>query len=355
MTDENAPPVVVSMHTRRRSRSRSREVATTDENTALVAGSEGSHYESPSRGSNGGVPRVPLAEVATPSTPRTFAEVATPPPRVPLAELPTPPPPLPPGTADTTRATPHTQLQRFSLLSRTAVPGARPVIPGHREFRHQARVGLERVVCCCCSWEEPLNPERRRLCDRRTEEHSESELLRAMNRRFVADFEKGGPPVLADRAGRQEVEVHWLLDCQEGGAQVEVEAEDEEEEGEEDRARPPLVVGYVSITRTYRHRVAPNVPDLDRDLPRRAPARAPLLTQLFVEPGYRQRGYATAALRALLAGRDAVAVDAPTPATLHILGKLRFILVGGRDNGEGQALCLFLRASKSDENRPIGG
>lgn len=234
---------------------------------------------------------------------------------------------------------PAVRLQRFSLLSRAATCVVAPIKPAEENLLAPPRLRgtLEcDVVCCCrCSWAQPLRPRVRRLCARDTEEHAEYQLLHGMNKRFVADCHTGGS-LLTGRACVHEAEVHFIVD---GGV-----------------SKEPDVLGYTAVMRNYEHSVKPNVPDIDKKTQARAqnlPKRLPLLAQLFVEPDRRRQGVATEGLRLLLAGQRAFVVDAPARATLIVLERIGFVLVGVRSGSEGQPLCLFVRAAQQiDENGP---
>lgn len=219
------------------------------------------------------------------------------------------------------------QVQPFSLLSRRASSsiGFRPAdLELLTPPRLLGTMGCT-VTCCTCSWA-PLQ-HGRRLCKRDTSDHEEYQLLHAMNRRFVSDCTKGGG-LLTSRACHKEIDVHFVTSLTEG------------------RKGVPAVVGYVAFTPNYSHQVTPNLPNISSSLAnsaRRASPRVPLLAQIFVEPQERRKGIALEALRQLLDGCAEMAVDAPTKATMIILEKLHFKLVGARDNGEGQGLGLFIR------------
>jgi GNAT superfamily N-acetyltransferase len=125
------------------------------------------------------------------------------------------------------------------------------------------------------------------LCQRDTEEHPEFGLLEAMGRRFRQ--ETGalplavGTPGVAGRACLQEIEVHFIL----------------QPDGLSD-----TVVGYAAFSHEEQAQGRP----LDAAMGPGGLA-LPELVQLYVEPEFRRRGVATAALGVLLARRNAVLVS----------------------------------------------
>lgn len=119
------------------------------------------------------------------------------------------------------------------------------------------------------------------MCDRGTDEHSEYGLLEEMSRRYGQDV--GAPPLLvgapsvARKAALQELEVHLVL-------QPDSEAD--------------TVVGYIAFSsKEDRVQEAGDV----------LPAE---LIELYIEPDFRRRGIATAALAVLLARQDVVRMRA---------------------------------------------
>jgi GNAT superfamily N-acetyltransferase len=194
---------------------------------------------------------------------------------------------------------PATSVQRFLLRSRRAARVSHPY-GGTGIAEAAAAYPLLKMppgVACCstedlvricpCSWQRALAPGRQRLCQRDTEEHPEFRLLETMGRRFRQEIGAlpmaVGTPSIAGRASLQHLEVHFIL---------------------QPDGRSDTVVGYVALSSEGDAH--------DRPLGLvRAPGGTSFLefVQLYVEPEFRRRGVATAALGVLLARHKALLVD----------------------------------------------
>lgn len=181
------------------------------------------------------------------------------------------------------------------------------------------------VRICDCSADPGLRVGHRRLCKRDTHEHEEMQLLEAMNRKFIKDCRTGGESI-ASRACLQEMEVFFILE-----------------------PSSDTVVGYVALKPHTEHGITPGSGGLNcsSDVLEAAttiPRQIPLVAQLYVEPGWRRQGFATGALRVLLAGRDAVVADTPSLHAARAMLALGFKSAGAtRNRTERHAWVLYVR------------
>lgn len=215
-------------------------------------------------------------------------------------------------------------LRRYSLKSRRAAPYAMPCSPksveSARRFAPVPQVSLQTVgppravaaqvqvrrdaslECSLrCSRDPGLAEGRRRICCLNTEDHVEYQRLEDMGGRFAAETHSSCGTSVSRRASMQTVQASFI---QEGSS-----------EG---------VVGYVAMR--------PGGPGGNGA----AAESAPTLVELYVEPNFRHRGLATAALKVLLSGYTRVAVGPPAPevagAVLKGLGfKAQGSLLAPRD------------------------
>jgi len=174
-----------------------------------------------------------------------------------------------------------TSVQRFSLKSRRVGTGSGTNYTklSCPSLTLPPRIAGEipgPVMLCHCSWAPGLASGRRRLCQQNTEDHAEFRLLEVMNSRFIE--ESGMTAVLiTHKACFQELEVFFVI-----------------------QPDSDTVVGYVAF-----RNFGTSPSGMDRAL---RPITA--LSQIYIEPDYRKRGMAAAALRVLLAGRGVLAVEA---------------------------------------------
>lgn len=206
-------------------------------------------------------------------------------------------------------------LRRYSLKSRRAAPYPVACSPKSVEPVSRAtpvpQVSLQtfrppRAVAahvqgnanqCGCSRDPGLAQGRRRICLLNTEDHVEYQLLEAMGGRFAAETRSSGTSV-AKRASMQWVQASFIAQPQEGGVED--------------------VVGYVAMRPGGNGAAAESVSTL---------------VELYVEPEFRRRGLATAALKVLLSGCTRVAVGPPAPEVAGaVLRGLGFKAVDARDS-----------------------
>lgn len=206
-------------------------------------------------------------------------------------------------------------LRRYSLKSRRAAPYPVPFSPKDVGWASRAapvpKVSLQtfqppRAVPayvqgnlnqCGCSRDPSLAQGRRRICLLNTDDHVEYQLLEAMGGRFAAETRSCGTSV-AKRASMQRVQAAFIVQPQEGGAEN--------------------VVGYVAMRPGGNGSAA---------------ECAPTLAELYVEPEFRRRGLATAALKVVLSGCKSVAVGPPAPEVAgDVLRGLGFKAVDARDS-----------------------
>jgi len=239
-------------------------------------------------------------------------------------------------------------VQRFTLRSRSArhhrgAAGGSAALGLMKEFHSRPasqklrlpprlrRWGAQPVHICGCSADPALSPGRRRLCQRDTNEHDEFKLLEEMNRCFINDSQAGGEFIIS-RACLRQMDTYFIVEpCSDTS------------------------LGYVAIVQSADHGVMPGDGHLAPNTVSMTSAAEmalqplPVLTQLYVEKEARRKGLATAALRVVLAGNDAVVVDSPALAVGRAMLKLGFEPAGARRSPEGRPKVLFVRGGK-DEN-----
>lgn len=181
-------------------------------------------------------------------------------------------------------------------------------------------------------------PSQRRLCGRDTNEHDEYRLLEAMSRRCAAERRTNGE-------GRTEHDVAWMATSRavEAGSTDTEGAAELSAKGEVDEAKVALlaasqhlevhfilepsqevVSGYVAIQRG-----SSKGSDAALAVPQQRSSGVSgevLLHQLYVEPECRGRGFATTALKLLLAKTSTVALAAPSAAAVRLMEKVGFTM-----------------------------
>lgn len=234
---------------------------------------------------------------------------------------------------------PEVEVQRFSLVSR----GAPPVTRKRARYSNiLAPPGLaahlgDRIQVCRCS--ECPGAGRQRLCRRDTELHPEYALLLNM----VASFEAECPNrimsagSLVTDACVREKSAFFIL-------------------GPEKRA-----VGYVAAVVAANRKVIRQVAEeaaspLKQNVQTQKVAdgegnEAPHVLQVYVEPEFRRRGLAVAALALLLRGHstlvaDVGGLDCPV---LHMLEGLGYTAAGASDGPDGQHSVKFVKTAFANE------
>lgn len=221
-------------------------------------------------------------------------------------------------------------VQRFTLVSRGAPPAkrARPqtevlVAPP----RVAAQLGNFLQVCRCSECDRSGLRRRvsgTRLCRRDTEAHPEYALLLMMSDRFEAECSsRSGGNTLVTEACCREKTAYFILDAK------------------------STTVGYVAAELIVNRRVRRGNESVDSSLD--APEdKVPTLLQVYVEPEFRRRGYATEAIRLLTREHDTLHVDTPTLPVLRAFHNLGYQALAGdgevREGEEGLPLVTFVRS-----------
>lgn len=166
---------------------------------------------------------------------------------------------------------------------------------------------------------------RRRLARTDTNQDPEFETLSMLNKRFIRDSEGGGSLLVAG-ATFKETHVKFI-----------------------NLNEKP--VGYLAM-KAFDHSVLTNVPGLPQvvcALADKAPMVLPVLQHLYVEPEFRRQGVAHVAMRQALRNTRHMVAEVPVPrhtrpATMCLLEKLGWSLVGVRQLPEATALVRYVRA-----------
>ncbi|CAJ1354473.1 unnamed protein product [Effrenium voratum] len=210
-------------------------------------------------------------------------------------------------------------VQRFTLVSRGAPPAKRG------KFEHQllrvpprasAQLGPEVHICRCSDCDKHGVRRRlsgRRTCRRDTESHPEYALLLNLTDRFEAECAREGEGLVHEVCCREK-SAYFIL------------------------GPGSTTVGYVAAEVAANRKVARRVQDPsghdDDD-------KVPVVTQIYVEPEFRNQTYATQALQLLLREHSEVRVDAPSDAVCHILERLGFCRAGCKEGPEGRPIVSF--------------
>lgn len=251
------------------------------------------------------------------------------------ARSPTSPPDAPAGGSGA-----KVSIQRFSLVSRDAPPTKRA--PSQHSIllappRLAAQLGPEIQVCRCSQCpgsgaQEPMSTtsspgalgfvgRRARLCRQDTEAHPEYELLLAMNRRFQAECKERCDGLLVGDACCRDKTAYFILGP---GA---------------------TTVGYVAAVVAANRRARRAAGGRQEAAETEVPPDSPLLLHVWVEPEFRRRGFATAALALLLRGHAALLADDPPWPVLRMIEGLGFRAAGSQDGAEGRPLVTFARGA----------
>lgn len=137
-----------------------------------------------------------------------------------------------------------------------------------------------------------------------------------MNLRFLVEC-GGCSEIITDKACLNELDVYFII-----------------------QAESDTAIGYVALAPLVK-RDDVGTPEYSQASSKRA---LPILAQIYVEPDYRRRGVAFAALRVVLAGCRTVAVGMEVPGECErLLGRLGLQAVGScleAETGDGQILQL---------------
>lgn len=191
---------------------------------------------------------------------------------------------------------------------------------------------VNRVNLCACSWGSALQPGEKRPCRHDTDEHDEYRLLQEMSRRYADERGNGmiASESLATAAAFGDLEVYFIL----AAAAALPTFSDEPSED--------TVVGYVALRRELPHTSSEEIEE----------GASVMVVQVYVEPECRRRGYATSAMRVLLAKTSVVAMVRSVPVMCRMLSRLGFTdgssqlftEESGSDDEFGNALpCTFYR------------
>lgn len=223
-------------------------------------------------------------------------------------------------------------VQRFTLVSRGAPPAKRT--PAELSVlitppRVAAQLG-DSVQLCRCSQCDRQGIRRRmsgrRLCRRDTEAHPEYALLLNMNDRFEAENpeRRSEGAGLVSEACCREKSAYFIIGpgaTTIGYVAAEVASNRRVKRGQE------------SVTSDVRSTDQSNTPD----------EKVPTLLQVFVEPEFRNRGYASEALALLLREHHTVKVDDPTPAVLRALQRMHFRIASTQEGIASRPLVTLIR------------
>lgn len=220
-------------------------------------------------------------------------------------------------------------IQRFTLVSRGAPPTKRAAAQ-HSVLlappRVAAQLGSEVQVCRCSECDRSGLKRRMsgtRLCRRDTESHPEYALLLLMSERFEAEC--------SDRAEVSELVTEAC--CREKTAYFILGA-------------GSTTVGYVAAEVKANRKVKRVNESITSDAGiGEADDDVPSLLQLYVEPEFRQRGYALEALKLLLRDHQTLRVEDPSPAVSRLLERLGFVGSEGSVSDAGRPLTLFVRTT----------
>lgn len=221
-------------------------------------------------------------------------------------------------------------VQKFTLVSRGAPPAKRKQPAEHQVLI--APPGLaaelgERIEVCRCSECPGGQANRRRLCRRDTECHSEYGLLLSMNARFDEEIPS--------------------RNCNSDGVSLVTEACCREKSAYFILGENSTTVGYVAAV-VKANRKVPGRRESGATREMQVSESVPMLLQIYVEPEFRRRGLATAALELLLRGHNTLLVDDPTEAVVRMLQGVGFEKGPSKDGThitDGRPIVMFTRGA----------
>lgn len=219
-------------------------------------------------------------------------------------------------------------VQRFTLVSRGAPPAKRA--PAQHSVllappRVAAQLGAEVPVCRCSECDSYGVRRRmssgRRKCRRDTESHPEYALLLLMSDRFESECaDRPEASALVTEACCREKTAYFILGA--GSTTVGYVAAEVKANRKAKRANESFTSDIGGC-------------DADDDVP--------TILQVYVEPEFRNRGYAMEALKLCLSDRESFKVDDPSAPTVRILERLGFASAGTEESDTGRPLTTFLR------------
>jgi hypothetical protein len=218
-------------------------------------------------------------------------------------------------------------VQRFTLVSRGAPPAKRAP-PQQSVLVTSSRVATQlgsEVPICRCSECDRSGLRRRmsgtRLCRRDTESHPEYALLLLMSERFESECsDRSFAAPLVTEACCREKTAYFIL----GAGNT--------------------TVGYVAAEVAANRRAKRLNDSMASDLSvEQVDDDVPTLIQLYVEPEFRCKGYATEALKLLLRDHQALRVDDPPFEVSRMIEQLGFGRAGTLEAADGRTLTNFVR------------
>eukprot|EP00930_Biecheleria_cincta_P093601 TRINITY_DN8402_c0_g1_i3.p1 TRINITY_DN8402_c0_g1~~TRINITY_DN8402_c0_g1_i3.p1 ORF type:complete len:486 (-),score=88.36 TRINITY_DN8402_c0_g1_i3:144-1601(-) len=221
-------------------------------------------------------------------------------------------------------------LQPFSSAPDAGEPCQRLVPPP------RLASSLSPIVRCGCGKSSQHRSSHRKFAGG-VQEHA---LLDAMSRQFTTEWASGASFLFLAACRTENQDLQWIVTDAESGSACSVQTD----KGCADHVTG-MVVGYTASQSGYKNTIQMNAPGLELAewSSFTAPDEILLLQQLWVEPHFRRRGVATQALRSLLTGQQACAVQGPTQLVLEILDQLGFQVLGQQRCSSGRQVCLFGR------------
>eukprot|EP00930_Biecheleria_cincta_P031663 TRINITY_DN21974_c0_g1_i1.p1 TRINITY_DN21974_c0_g1~~TRINITY_DN21974_c0_g1_i1.p1 ORF type:complete len:286 (+),score=41.78 TRINITY_DN21974_c0_g1_i1:60-917(+) len=225
-------------------------------------------------------------------------------------------------------------VQRFTLVSRGALPGKRTA-PQHGVLvappRAAAQLGQEIHVCRCSECDRSGVRRRmsgRRLCRRDTDAHPEYALLLNMTDSFEAacpERQSEGASVVSEACCREKT-AYFILgpgSTTIGYVAAEVAANRRVKKAQESFVLSDAGTSFLDA-------------EDEED-------KVPLVLQVYVEPEFRNKGYACKAFSLLLRDLGAVKIDGPTPILSRIMNTLGFKQAGSREGPQCRPVVTFVR------------
>eukprot|EP00747_Dinoflagellata_sp_TGD_P190888 gnl/TRDRNA2_/TRDRNA2_53467_c0_seq1.p1 gnl/TRDRNA2_/TRDRNA2_53467_c0~~gnl/TRDRNA2_/TRDRNA2_53467_c0_seq1.p1 ORF type:complete len:335 (-),score=66.74 gnl/TRDRNA2_/TRDRNA2_53467_c0_seq1:102-962(-) len=245
-------------------------------------------------------------------------------------------------------------IQRFTLVSRGAPPTGRK--PARRSKLTTppsltAQLG-DRIQVCRCSECPGAGGSRQRLCRRDTECHPEYGLLLSMINRFEAELPDRGDDAnsLVTETCCREKSAYFILDpatsTTVGYVAAIVAANRKVLKATEMPSTPKIGMSPGKIGMSPGKvgmspgKIGTNPGDIgDKDMLDNAPS----ILQIYIEPEFRRKGLATAALALLLRDHETVMVDDPTWPILQILEGLGYDPAGAVDGVDGRPMVRLVK------------